>query len=169
VTPPAGSNFIGQDGLSAAITPGATATVNAQLATYGSVSGKVTAASGGAPIAGVMVTVEGGPGFGTATTAANGTYTVDRLAAGTYDIVCFAPPTGSNYLDQCRPNPVTVTLGATTTGINAALGAAGSIAGTAGRATVTWPRIPGRGRGDGPMSPGPNGGRWADSSADHRR
>jgi hypothetical protein len=87
-------------------------------------------------------------GGGWATTAADGSYTVKGLKAGTDYQVCFSAygvTDGSGtigYADQCWKNqspggfgtatPVTVTLGATTTGIDAALvgSGIGTVSGT---------------------------------------
>jgi len=84
-------------------------------------------------------------GYASAVTAADGSYTLTGLAAGTdYQVSFYA--TGSSggssdalgYLDQWydnqpmsgTPTPVTVTAGATTTDVDAALATGGSITGT---------------------------------------
>src|SRR5665811_1601808 len=88
---------------------------------------------------------EMGPGVG-ATTAADGTYTVTGLAAGTDYQVCFDGSNGATggssdatgYVGLCydnqplggTPTPVTVTVGATRAGTNAALAGGGAVSGT---------------------------------------
>lgn len=127
------------------VTDGATtAHVDARLAQSGSIAGTVTDADG-APLAGIDVTVSDAAGDEASTrTAADGTYSVGSLSAGSY-AVKFAPdpavagfdPGGGNYLPQyydARPSPqtadpVTVTGGATTSGIDAHLQAGGQISG----------------------------------------
>ena len=129
--------------------------INADLATGGAVSGKVTVAAGANPaLAGVVVTAfspsTGEMGF--ALTAANGSYGVKGLSAGTSYYVCFdasgtsgAPgssgATGglsdaTGYVQRCwpaafpsMPTPVTVTLGATQGGIDVAMAPGGAISG----------------------------------------
>ena len=79
--------------------PGCTA------APKGTLSGTITACSGGAPIAGALVAIQGGT---VRTTDAGGHYSMD-LAPGTYDVKVSAP--GFNFaLDT-----VTITNGSTTT------------------------------------------------------
>jgi hypothetical protein len=116
--------------------------VDAALVGGGAISGTVSDAGGTHHgLANVSVQVSS-PSYGNyggyASTAADGSYTVSGLAAGTDYTVCFSASgaTGGSsdalgYLDQCydnqpmsgTPTPVTVTLGATGAGINAALGA----------------------------------------------
>ena len=126
--------------------------VDAALVSGGSITGTVTDA-GSHPLAGVGVEVfdSDGTEVGSSylTTGTDGTYTVDGLAAGSYD-VCFDAlgATGgtstTGYLDQCYhgvpwdgaaglpagADAVAVTAGAVTTGIGAALGAGGAVSGT---------------------------------------
>jgi hypothetical protein len=132
------------------VTAGATTpAINAALAGgAGKVSGTVTDAGGTHHgLEGVWVNVQSpstGAG-GTARTAADGSYSLGGLAAATDYQVCFETPFGADggsadsYVDQCynnqsgngMPTPVTVTMGATTPGINAALaGGAGDVLGT---------------------------------------
>jgi hypothetical protein len=122
--------------------------VNAALTAFGAISGMVSEAGGThAGLANVQVQVlspdygsNGSNGsYGYATTAADGSYTVTGLAAGTEYRVCFfaSGATGGfsdalGYLDQCydnqptsgTPTLVTVTAGATTAAVDAALDAA---------------------------------------------
>lgn len=69
-------------------TPG----VDAALVPGASISGHVTSAAGGAPVAGVSVCagVVGGEGSGCATTGAGGEYTVGGLGAGSYRVSFYA-------------------------------------------------------------------------------
>ncbi|MDT0215593.1 carboxypeptidase regulatory-like domain-containing protein [Rothia sp. ARF10] len=125
-----------------ATTAGAMKTgVGASLVAAGGISGKVTAATGGAALGGVDVFVSraAGPGFGFATTAADGTWKVTGLAAATDWVVCFESATvgGVSYFGECwndQPDEstatkVTVTAGAVVPNVNGTLGTAGGISG----------------------------------------
>jgi hypothetical protein len=116
--------------------------VDAALTVAGAISGTVSDAGGakhGLANVGVQVS---SPAYGNyggyASTAADGTYTVSGLAAGTDYTVCFTGTGASGgssdalgYLDQCydsqptsgTPTPVAVSVGATKTAVDAALGA----------------------------------------------
>jgi hypothetical protein len=137
------------------VTVGKTTTgINAALVLGGSISGKVTGA-GTAPLKGICVGAQkagtsGGSPLPNASTAATGTYTLRGLPAGTYDVsfksTGFCPNgTAGNYVtqwynhesDQNTATPVKVTVGKTTTGINAALVVGGSISGRVTRAGST--------------------------------
>jgi hypothetical protein len=115
--------------------------INAALAGGGAISGTVSDAGGSQHgLENVWVNVSS-PSTGTsvsATTAADGTFAVSGLAAGTDYTVCFtgSGATGGSgdalgYVDQCYDNqptwetavPVTVTAGETRTAVDAALGA----------------------------------------------
>jgi hypothetical protein len=121
------------------VTAGATTTeIDAALAVAGAVSGTVTDAGGtrhGLANVGVSVTsVSTLAGISTRT-AADGSYSIAGLATDTDYQVCFyaSGATGGTsdahgYVNQCydnqpfnSPTPVSVTAGAATTGINAAL------------------------------------------------
>jgi len=122
--------------------------IDAALVGAGGFSGRVTDAGGTHHgLAGVTVIVNSpsAQGGGSAMTAPDGSYIVTGLAAAADYQVCFYPHGGTGgssdafgYLDQCynnqptsgTPTPVTVTLGATTTGINSALAFAGAVSGT---------------------------------------
>jgi hypothetical protein len=105
----------------------------ATAAAGGTITGKVTAARGGAALSGICVgasrTGTGTGSRGGATTA-DGTYQITGLAAGTYDVE-FASGCGNtgSYVAQwyngqsslASANPVTVTAGTTTPDISAAL------------------------------------------------
>ncbi len=116
-----------------AVTPG----VDAELAVGGSISGTVTGPDG--PVAGAPVSVSG-PGYGSAHTDGDGNYHVVGLAAGSYTVYFGSPYLGDDtdlmpeYYDDATnwedATPVTVALGAETSGIDAALIRGGSISGT---------------------------------------
>jgi hypothetical protein len=119
----------------------ATAHVDAVLQDAGSVSGTAVSASTSVGLPGVDVEVTSDSVTGSATTATDGTYTVDGLLAGSYT-VCYYPPapttSGIRYVGQCyqneplggaTQNPVTITAGQLTAGINTALTAQGGISG----------------------------------------
>ncbi|MBP7687805.1 MAG: carboxypeptidase regulatory-like domain-containing protein [Thermoflexales bacterium] len=117
-----------------------TANINAALDSGGQITGQITAASGGAPIASVGVYVytstTAATYAGYATTNAAGVYTISRLLTGNYYLY-FSPPYNSNYLSEyynnqgelASANPVAVTKGGVTGGINAALDTGGQITG----------------------------------------
>ena len=132
------------------LTAGSThGSVGAPLPSAGAVSGTVTD-TGAHPLDGVSVSVvtASGSQVGYATTASDGTFTVPGLAAGSYD-VCFdgSSATGGSsttgYLDQCwngvswdgntsditGATAVTVTTGATHSGVGASLPAGGAVDG----------------------------------------
>jgi 5-hydroxyisourate hydrolase-like protein (transthyretin family) len=130
-----------------AITPNGTPTVNGALVpSNGHVTGTVTDASTNAGIGGVEVDVYDTTGgfAGSATTAANGAYTVTGLDAGTY-YVEFVP--AGTYVPQwyngrsgaSTADPVTVAANTTTTGINAKLATGGRITGTVTDASTGKP------------------------------
>ncbi|MGZ6711199.1 MAG: carboxypeptidase regulatory-like domain-containing protein [Solirubrobacteraceae bacterium] len=121
------------------VTAGATTSgVDAALQPAGQISGTVTNAVTGAPVANECVSASStNNGSGFATTDALGHYTLSRLAAGSYT-VGFQTCGGGNYLPQyyngkpspATADPVTVTAGSTTSGIDAALQPGGRITGT---------------------------------------
>ena len=114
----------------------------------GAISGTVTDAGGthhGLANVWVNVSSPSTGAYGYAMTAADGSYTVTGLAAGTDYQVCFyaSGATGGSsdargYVDQCynnqptsgTPTPVTVTLGATKTGIKARAQPGGRVQGS---------------------------------------
>jgi len=111
----------------------------------GSISGKVTAADGGAGLFFIYVDAvrKTGSGWGggvDGNTDAQGNYTLSGLAAGNYRVEFDTVPSDiyGDYVYQCYNNKATlelgddiaVTAGATTSGIDAALAAAGQISGT---------------------------------------
>jgi len=137
--------MLGTPTLVAAIV-GATRTgVDAKLASGGAIAGTVTDAAGthhGLAGVGIFVMSLSSESFGFAMTGADGSYTLKGLPAGSDYQVCFmavGAKGGSSdttgYADQCynnqpdlgMPTPVAVVVGATGTGINAALARAGAI------------------------------------------
>jgi 5-hydroxyisourate hydrolase-like protein (transthyretin family) len=123
--------------------------INAALATGAIVSGKVTDA-GGNPIKGATVQVEDASGSNpldavgfdeddsfSATTAADGTYSIKGLPTGTY-VVDVDGPGGKDYAPQyyngqqtlSTATEISATEGATTANINVALPTGGQISGT---------------------------------------
>jgi hypothetical protein len=129
-----------------------TVSSNTTAAGSGNVSGTVTDAGGthhGLMNLAVGVYSPSSKNTNGTRTAADGSYTLTGLPAGTDYQVCFYAELGATggatdalgYVDQCynnQPNnqsstsqtPVTVTAGATTTGINAALAVGGAVSGT---------------------------------------
>ncbi len=118
------------------------ATANLDLASPGSISGTVTAASGGAPISGVtlQLLVPSGAVALTRTTNGSGAFTFNGLAAGSYRMVTRGTP---GYIDVAFPavpcsaacnglngTAIAVAAGASVTGRNFALGTGGSISGS---------------------------------------
>lgn len=110
-------------GLATATTITAPRTANAALSpTTGAIAGTVTADAPTAPLAGAWVIAIGPTGVaGGALAAADGTYTIDGLAPGTYRVT-FVDPSGDraqefwdNSLDYGGAVAVPVTAGATTT------------------------------------------------------
>ena len=112
--------------------------IDAALAVAGAVTGTVTDAGGthhGLAQVGVSVSSVSTDTSISVKTAADGSYSIAGLATGTDYQVCFyaSAATGGtsdaqSYVNQCynnqpfdSPTPVSVTAGAATTGINAAL------------------------------------------------
>ena len=136
---------------------GATATgINAAMVLTGSISGTVTISGGGGLYLTCVTATEngGGAGYGSSLTSPSGAYTIGDLPAGTYTVDFQYCGSSGTYAEQWyndesssgAANPVTVTAGATTPNINAAMvlislpGAPTSVAATAANASavVTW-------------------------------
>jgi hypothetical protein len=133
-------------GTPVSVTAGVNRTgINAALAAGGAISGTVTDAGGthqGLENVWVNVSSPSTGDYGTQTDA-SGNYTV-AVPPGTDYRVCFIADgvtggsSSTGYVDECynnqppsgTPTPVTVTAGATTPGINAALAAGAGISGT---------------------------------------
>ncbi len=114
-----------------------TQNINASLSAGGTITGTVTNGSTGAPVPGANVSVIGCSDSNNCatSTAANGTYTLTGLPAGTYYLQISA---GGNYLfpqyfngegPQGSPDPVAVAVGQTATANDAML-TGGTISGT---------------------------------------
>ncbi len=88
-----------------------TITISADAPPPGTITGVVTTAADGAPVAGATITVthSGGAPAGTATTGADGRYSVPNLTPGTYTV------TASGTELQPQTKPATVTSGQTLT------------------------------------------------------
>ena len=133
-----------------AVTAGATTSgINATLAPAGHITGTVTNASAVA-LANISVNAyasvddyNNGHSIASTGTAADGSYDLGDLPTGSY-VVEFRDDTNGNYLTQLynneptidTANPVAVTAGATTSGINATLAPAGHITGTVTNASA---------------------------------
>jgi hypothetical protein len=110
--------------------PGTTQNIDGKLEEGGRIEGKVTDASTGAALAGVLVCASTGSGEGSlgqcAITSSSGEYTISGLASGDYKVGFDA---GKNYVIQYYNNrsssgeaePVAVTAPATKSGIDAAM------------------------------------------------
>lgn len=119
-----------------------TSGIDAALKQGGTIGGEVTSAATGKPLAGIRVcaTPKGVPGevFGECApvTSATGKYVIERLETGEYTVAFWAE--GQDYLNQfyddessaAQANPVTVTGGKLTPGIDAAMQTGGGITGS---------------------------------------
>lgn len=114
-----------------AVSEGQTTTgIDAAMISGGRVTGTVTDALTHNAIAGISVSAEDANGviWGFATTNADGHYTVSHLPTGTFTLQ-FVDQSGS-YAELTKYPAVSVTAGATTTGIDEALAPLGRITGT---------------------------------------
>jgi len=93
----------------------------------------VTSAATSEPIAGIEVCAyETAPPYTDVckTTSETGGYTIDELPAGSYEVSFFAPSgSGLNYAEQAYPHAVSVSAGAITPSIDAALVAGAEVTG----------------------------------------
>lgn len=134
---------VGETPTPVTVTAGGTTTgIDAVLASYGAIHGTVTDAASFGTLAGVSVvaTLASDPTqqfF--ALTGSDGTYQLDALASGSYD-VCFYPALDDNssHVGQCydgepldgsTSHSVAVTTGAVTSAVNAALANGATISG----------------------------------------
>jgi hypothetical protein len=123
----------------------------ASAAGEGAISGKVTRATGGAPVNKALVCAERENSifvFECASTAADGSYEITGLPAGGGYVVSFEAGESGLYLVRQyykgvsrweEAEPVTVSSGSTTTGIDAALAEGGAIAGKVTAAATGMP------------------------------
>ena len=119
-----------------AVTAGTTTSgINAAMLTHGEITGTVTDSASKAPLAGICVDIYDSSGsvVGSVPTDSSGAYVSPRLAPGSYQVGffnCGASTYASQYYNHqttlASANPVTVTDGTTTSGINAALVATGA-------------------------------------------
>ena len=115
------ANHIAKTITGVAVVAGNTYTVNIALDPSGIISGRVTSATNGAPIAGATITATSGGSFGFATTNATGYYRItDGLGTGSY-IVFASFGTGFNTVLG-----VSVTQGQETSNVNIQLTIASS-------------------------------------------
>lgn len=146
-------NFLSATSEGVSVTAGTvTPNVNAELATGGSISGKVVSAAGKAPLANVEVCaeIEVSELFGNcANTNSAGEYAIVALGTSSSYRVAFYPENeGQNFLRQYyngkeksgEATPVPVTAGSNTPNVNAELQAGGQISGkvvaAAGKAPI---------------------------------
>lgn len=137
-TPWTDLNSVPSSGSHIQVTAGTTqGGINAVLVPGGNVTGTITASADGSPLAGVAVSISNSDGgtLAQATTAADGTYTLRGIPAGTTYALCAYPQgiTGTSqtgYLRSCAPSSPTVVVGATTSGANVSLPSAAGISGT---------------------------------------
>ena len=102
--------------------------INAAMLSNGVISGTVTDASTGNPIAGAYANVYDSNGYYVtyAATNSSGVYTTPGLPAGSYTVKVSA----AGYAPFTQSGTVSVSIGSTTSGINAALAPDGAISGT---------------------------------------
>lgn len=110
--------------------------IDAELRTGATISGTVTDTAG-TPLQNICVSAQGGVAYGSAQTDASGAYTVVGLPAGSYRVTFSACVADMNYVsewwdDKPSPSgadPVTLTDGASASGIDAALVPGATISG----------------------------------------
>ncbi len=149
-SPPSGGNYLSQwfdgkptfgAGASLAVAAGAvTEGIDAELQKGGEVTGTVTDAESDEPIEdGRVCAYEGESAsyVGCVYTNVSGEYALVGLATGSYKVQ-FSPPYGGNYLSQyydgkpsfAEADPIAVSVGETTSGIDAELEKGGEVTGT---------------------------------------
>jgi hypothetical protein len=136
------------------VTAGQTAAgINGQLLPFGSITGTTRSVSG-TPLQDICVLAQpvsnGTPGYYSTTTAADGTYSLTDVPAGTYYVEFeWCGYTTQGYLTQYYGNsptaqastPVVVTPGAATPSINASMVTGGSVSGTVTTGTTPMPDV----------------------------
>jgi len=111
-----------------------TPNINAQLATGGAITGRVTDESTGDGLYDADVEVETSPYYSFAYTDADGYYTVQAIPTGSYTVYFssydnYVPEYFDNKTSYATADPVSVTAGLTTPNIDAALAPGGTISG----------------------------------------
>jgi hypothetical protein len=119
-----------------AVTAGRTTSgISAAMVTHGQITGTVTDSATGAPLAGICLDIfDSGGGISQTSTNASGVYTTIHLMPGSYRVGFNLGCSDSAYATQyyndqptlAGADPVTVSDGTTTSGINAALVASSS-------------------------------------------
>jgi len=128
-----------EEATKVAVSAGSTTTeINAALLSGGQITGKVTAAAGSTPLAGIVVCATASSAQRCATTSADGEYTISGLPTSEYTVE-FYPEYGTslNYVPQyyndkssyTEATKVAVTAGSTIPGIDAAMVGGGEITG----------------------------------------
>lgn len=146
-----GGAYLEQTSAEIAVTSGGTSgPVDAQLSRAATVAGTVTAEAGGAPVEGVCIGLYDSSDViqGTTSTAADGTYVLDRILPGSYKIGFLTTGAGScapvDYLTEfydgapAAPDAIdlagaaaqTLSADQSLTGVDAALSRGGAITGT---------------------------------------
>jgi len=130
------TSFSGAEGVSVTGT-GTTSGIDAEMVEGGMITGQVTSASGGAPIAGIEVcALTSAEEFaGCSSTSLTGEYTISGLSTGSYKVEFYSFSNGylTQYYDDGssfnEAEGVSVTDGGTTSGIDAEMVEGGKIAG----------------------------------------
>lgn len=106
--------------------------IDAVLAKGAKIGGTVTAAATGLPLKNVAACAYTADlvGFGCAQTNAFGSYVIQGLAAGSYEVEFFPTERGQNVVGTMYPGLVTVPAGGEAQGVNVALQPGGQIEGT---------------------------------------
>jgi protocatechuate 3,4-dioxygenase beta subunit len=115
------------------VSQGQPATITARLARGGEIKGTVTG-QGGTPLAGAYVSAERNGDYRYAISDSQGKYTITGLTSGSYAVEFYASEHITEWYNNANSadtaDPVAVTQGQSTSGINAQLTRGGSISGT---------------------------------------
>ena len=116
------------------VTAGVTsAGINVALRVGAQISGKVTDSATSAAVAGALVCASGDVGVGCDTTNTGGEYTITGLATGEYTVKfsasTYIPQYWNGKANASEATPLSITVGTTTPGVNAALHVGGQITG----------------------------------------
>ena len=109
--------------------PNTTSGINVEMQHGGQITGKVTAASGGTPLANINVCIGEPPPFnvsGCSISNSDGEYTISGLSSGTYEVSFY--PYHDGYVPQTDKS-ISVIAGSVTSEINAAIPSGGHISG----------------------------------------